>query len=62
MTAHFHIGRLFGILLIFVMGACLAGCGLVALPLRTTSAVVKAVPIAGHVAAAPLDVSADTID
>ncbi len=34
----------------------------VTLPFRTTSAVVKVVlPVAGHVAAAPLDVAADAI-
>lgn len=50
------------VLLILASAAGLAGCGLVALPFRTTSAVVKVVPVAGHVAAAPLDVTADAID
>jgi len=50
------------VLLILAAAASLAGCGLVALPFRTTSAVVKVVPMAGHVAAAPLDVTADAID
>jgi hypothetical protein len=49
-------------LLILASAAALSGCGLVALPFRTTSAVVKVVPVAGHVAAAPLDVTADAID
>ncbi|MFZ5782583.1 MAG: DUF6726 family protein [Pseudomonadota bacterium] len=40
----------------------LAACGVVAAPVRGTSAVVKVVPVAGDVVAAPLDVTADTID
>lgn len=40
----------------------LAGCGVAAFPVRTTSAAVKAVPVVGHVVAAPLDVTADAID
>ena len=44
------------------LAASLAGCGVVAAPVRVTSGVVKAVPVAGHVVAAPLDVTADTID
>ncbi|OWJ63533.1 DUF6726 family protein [Inquilinus limosus] len=50
------------LLLVLTAATGLAGCGLVALPVRTTSAVVKVVPVAGHVAAAPLDVTADAID
>ena len=42
--------------------ASLAGCGVVAFPVRTTSAAVKIVPVAGDVVAAPLDVTADVID
>ena len=38
------------------------GCGVVAAPDRCTSAVVKAMPIASHVVAASLDVTADVID
>lgn len=48
--------------LICVLSLALAGCGIVAFPVRTTSAVVKSVPVAGHAVAAPLDVTADTID
>ncbi|HKU97288.1 MAG TPA: DUF6726 family protein [Vineibacter sp.] len=50
--------------LLAVLGAALAlaGCGVVALPVRATSAVVKVVPVAGDVVAAPLDVTADVID
>jgi hypothetical protein len=40
----------------------LAGCGVVALPFRATSAVVKVVPVAGDVVAAPFDASAAVID
>ena len=40
----------------------LAGCGVVAAPVRVTSAGAKAVPVAGDVVAAPLDVTADVID
>ena len=43
-------------------GGGLAGCGVVAAPVRGTSAVVKVVPVAGDVVAAPLDVTADVID
>jgi hypothetical protein len=49
--------------LILAATAGLSGCsGLVALPVRTASAVVKVVPVAGDIAAAPLDVAADAID
>ena len=41
---------------------CLGGCGVVAAPCRVTSGVVKAVPLVGHVAAAPTDACADVID
>ena len=54
------LGR--GLVLIMVLSAGLAGCGVVALPVRTASAVVKTVPVAGHAAAAPLDAAADAID
>jgi hypothetical protein len=49
---------------IFLLGvaASLAGCGVVALPFRAASAVVKVVPVAGPVAAAPLDATAHVID
>ena len=47
-----------------VLALCLGlgGCGLVAAPCRITSGVVKAVPLVGHVAAAPTDACADAID
>lgn len=40
----------------------LAGCGLAAAPCRVGSAVLKIVPVAGSVAAAPTDACADVID
>ncbi|MBB6252607.1 DUF6726 family protein [Nitrospirillum iridis] len=50
-------------LLMLTLAAGLSGCsGLIALPVRTASAVVKVVPVAGNVVAAPLDVAADAID
>lgn len=41
---------------------CLGGCGVVAAPCRISSSAIKAVPIVGHVAAAPTDACADVID
>jgi hypothetical protein len=52
----------FRALLILTVTAALAGCGVVAAPVRGTSAVVKVVPVAGDAVAAPLDVTADVID
>lgn len=49
-------------LLIMAMACALAGCGVVAAPVRVTSAAVKTVPVAGDVVAAPLDVTAGVID
>jgi hypothetical protein len=54
--------RLLSAILIVAAAACLVGCGVVAAPVRVTSDVVKVVPGAGDVVAAPLDVTADTID
>lgn len=48
--------------LMIVSAAVLSGCGAAALPFRATSAVVKVVPVAGDVVAAPLDVTAGVID
>jgi hypothetical protein len=53
---------LLGVLLILAAPVSLAGCGVVALPFRATSAVVKIVPVVGDVVAAPLDITADVID
>jgi hypothetical protein len=51
-----------GAMLVVAAAVGLGGCGVVAFPVRTTSAAVKVVPVAGDVVAAPLDVTADTID
>ncbi len=40
----------------------LSGCGVVAAPCRVGSAVLKMVPIVGHVAALPTDACAAVID
>ena len=44
------------------LASSLAGCGVVAFPVRTTSAAAKIVPVAGDVVAYPLDKTADVID
>ncbi|MBS0549292.1 MAG: hypothetical protein JSR24_16175 [Proteobacteria bacterium] len=54
--------RILAMALLMATSAGLAGCGVAAFPVRTTSAAVKIVPVAGDVVAAPLDVTADTID
>jgi hypothetical protein len=48
--------------LILGVAVSLGGCGAVAFPVRTTSAAVKIVPVAGDVVAYPLDKTADAID
>ena len=48
--------------LFMVLCMALGGCGIVAAPCRLTSGAVKAVPLVGHVAAAPTDTCADVID
>jgi hypothetical protein len=40
----------------------LGGCGAVAAPCRVGSAALDIVPLVGHIAAAPTDACADTID
>jgi hypothetical protein len=50
------------LLLLLAVAAGLSGCGVVAVPVRTTSAAVKMVPVAGDVVAYPLDTTADVID
>jgi hypothetical protein len=50
------------LMLVAAAAALLCGCGVVALPFRATGAVVKAVPVVGGVAAAPLDATGDVID
>ncbi|MBP0496481.1 phosphoribosylglycinamide formyltransferase [Roseomonas sp. SG15] len=54
--------RLERLALLATVAVGLGGCGVVALPFRATSAVVKIVPVAGDVVAAPLDVTADVVD
>ena len=54
--------RCFQVLLMLTAAASIAACGVVAAPVRVTSAAVKVVPVAGDVVAAPLDVTADVID
>jgi len=54
--------RLVRILLIMATAISLTGCGVVAFPVRTTSAAAKIVPVAGDVVAYPLDKTADAID
>jgi len=48
--------------LLLLLCLCLGGCGIVAAPCRISSGAIKAVPIVGHVAAAPTDACADVID
>lgn len=50
------------VLLALATAVSLTGCGVVAFPVRTTSAAVKIVPVAGDVVAYPLDKTADVID
>jgi hypothetical protein len=50
------------LLLILAAAVSLTGCGAVAFPVRTTSAAVKIVPVAGDAVAYPLDKTADAID
>jgi hypothetical protein len=47
---------------LILLPAMLAGCGVMAAPCRVTSAVVKMVPLVGHVAALPTDACAEVID
>jgi len=49
-------------LIAFAALLALGGCGVVAAPCRISSGVIKAVPVVGHVAAAPTDACADVID
>jgi hypothetical protein len=48
--------------LVIVLSFGISGCGVVAAPCRVSSSVLKAVPIAGHIAAVPTDTCADVID
>ena len=51
MTDCIRPGRLLGVMLILAAAASLAGCGVVAAPVRVTSAAMKVVPVAGDVGA-----------
>jgi hypothetical protein len=53
-----------GLRLLAILGLAtlLSGCGVVAAPCRVGSAVLDMVPLVGHVAAAPTDACAQTID
>ena len=62
MTLFYRHNCLWRATLMLTAAASLAGCGVVAAPVRVTSAAVKIVPVAGDVVAAPLDVTADVID
>ncbi len=62
MTHRFLDSRPLSLLLILAAATSLAGCGVVAFPVRVTSAAVKVVPVVGDVVAYPLDVTADVID
>ena len=56
------MSRALSLILIVTVASGPAGCGVVAFPERVGSAAVKTVPVAGHVVAYPLDVTADAID
>ena len=56
------MGKSFRMAAAFTMVLGLAGCGVAAAPCRVSSAVLKAVPLVGHVAATPTDACADAID
>jgi hypothetical protein len=61
-TEFLRQSRFVGATMLLMTALGLAGCGVVAAPVRVSSAVVKVVPVAGDVVAAPLDVTADVID
>jgi hypothetical protein len=50
------------LVIVVLLCAALAGCGVVAAPCRVTSAGLKMVPLVGHPAAAPTDACAEVID
>lgn len=54
--------RLVGVVVLLAVATALSGCGVVAFPVRVTSATAKIVPVAGDVVAYPLDKTADAID
>ena len=50
------------VLALVLVALALSGCGVIAAPCRVGSAGLKAVPLVGHIAAAPTDACADVID
>jgi hypothetical protein len=50
------------LLLVVTAGLALGGCAVVAAPFRVTAEVVRVVPVAGDVLAAPFEVVGDVID
>jgi len=55
-------GKPMRVLAVALVCTSLAGCGAVALPFRVTADAARVVPVAGDVAAAPLDATGDAID
>jgi hypothetical protein len=62
MSHYLQPSRVIRAFLLVAVAASLGGCGVAAFPVRTTSAAVKIVPVAGDVVAYPLDKTADAID
>ena len=50
------------IIVILLLAGAVSACGVAAAPCRVGSAVLKMVPLVGHVVAAPTDACADVID
>ena len=57
-----HIRRMMIRAPLLLLLLALAGCAVVAAPFRVTADVVRIVPVAGDIVAAPLDVTGDVID
>lgn len=57
-----NIAGLSKVCLLVLLPAVLTGCGVLAAPCRVGSAVIKMVPVVGHVAALPTDACAEIID
>ena len=62
MTPNLQTKPLVGVAVLAGVAMALSGCGVVAFPVRVTSATAKIVPVAGDVFAYPLDKTADAID
>jgi len=62
MALHLKPTHLLCAMLILASAVSVSGCGVAAFPVRTASAAVKIVPVAGDVVAYPLDTTADVID